>query len=104
MVLNVVHVHVILPAEQLHAQLLEVHRLLVTVKNMSTLVALIRANAVCDDFLRTNRDLINTFSILAQGEQLLVSNSLAASGQPRPPPPPRGEGGLTSKTWHQPGL
>lgn len=61
------------PAEQLHAQLLEVHALLVQVGNMSTLVALIKADAVRDDFLRTNRDLINTFSILAQGEQLLVS-------------------------------
>jgi hypothetical protein len=52
---------------------MEIHALLVRVGNMSALVALVKAYAVRDDFLRTNRDLINTFSILAQGEQLLVS-------------------------------
>jgi hypothetical protein len=61
------------PAEQLYDQLLEIHALLVRVGNMSTLVALIKAASVRDDFQRTNRDLINTFNILAQGEQLLVS-------------------------------
>jgi hypothetical protein len=63
----------LLSAEQLHTQLLEVHSLLVEVGNMSKLVALLKADRVRDDFLRTNRDLINIFIILAQGEQLLVS-------------------------------
>jgi hypothetical protein len=62
-----------LPAEQLLAQLEEVHALLLRVNKMSTLVALVKANQVREEFLRTNRDLISTFSILAQGEQLLVS-------------------------------
>jgi hypothetical protein len=61
------------PAEQLRVQLLEIHALLVRVGNMSALVALIKAASVRDDFQRTNRDLINTFNILAHGEQLLVS-------------------------------
>lgn len=59
--------------EDLRAQLEDVYRLLLRVKNMSTLVALVKANNVRDEFQRTNRDLINTFNILAQGEQLLVS-------------------------------
>lgn len=70
------------PAERLHAQLEDVRGLLLRVQKMSTLVALVKANQVREEFLRTNRDLISTFSILAQGEQLLVSLGwvLAARG------------------------
>jgi hypothetical protein len=66
----------VLPAEQLLAQLEEVHALLLRVNKMSTLVALVKANQVREEFLRTNRDLISTFSILANGEQLLVRDSM----------------------------
>jgi hypothetical protein len=69
----------LLLAEQLRAQLMEIHALLVRVGNMSALVALIKAASVRDDFQRTNRDLINTFNILAQGEQLLVSEDVGDS-------------------------
>jgi hypothetical protein len=61
------------PAEQLHAQLLQVHNLLSKVSAMGPLVSLIKAHIVREDFLRTNRDLQDTFGILARGEQLLVS-------------------------------
>lgn len=63
---------VLSPAEQLHVQLQGLHALLVLVGNMGTLVALIKAESVREDFLRSSTDLINTFDILAQ-QQLLVS-------------------------------
>lgn len=72
---------VCVPAEQLNAQLLEVQKLLVQVSKMSTLVALIKADSVRDAFCRTSRDLVNTFQILAVGEQLLVSCGVIGAGQ-----------------------
>lgn len=39
---------------------------------MGPLVSLLKANHVREEFLRTNRDLLDTFAILARGEQLLV--------------------------------
>jgi hypothetical protein len=61
-------------AGQLYAQLLQVHSLLGKVSAMGPLVSLLKAHLVRDEFLRTNRDLLDTFGILAGGEQLLVSN------------------------------
>jgi hypothetical protein len=60
-------------AGQLYAQLLEVRNLLGKVSAMGPLVSLLKANIVREEFLRTNRDLLDTFGILARGEQLLVS-------------------------------
>jgi hypothetical protein len=60
------------PAGQLHAQLLQVHSLLGKVSAMGPLVSLLKAHNVREDFLRTNRDLLDTFGILARGELLLV--------------------------------
>jgi hypothetical protein len=65
-------------AEDLRAQLEDVYGLLLKVKSMSTLVALVKAHHVRGEFQRTNRDVINTFNILAQGEQLLVSYVIPA--------------------------
>jgi hypothetical protein len=42
---------------------------------MGPLVSLLKAHIVREEFLRTNRDLLDTFGILARGEQLLVSNA-----------------------------
>jgi hypothetical protein len=39
---------------------------------MGPLLSLIRAYSVRDEFLRVNKDIVNTFAILAAGEQLLV--------------------------------
>lgn len=39
---------------------------------MGPLVSLLKAHNVREDFLRTNRDLLDTFGILARGELLLV--------------------------------
>jgi hypothetical protein len=58
----------------MHAQLLRVHALLGKVSAMGPLVSLLKANIVREEFLRTNRDLLDTFGILARGEQLLVSH------------------------------
>jgi hypothetical protein len=60
-------------AGQLHAQLLQVYDLLGKVSAMGPLVSLLKAHIVREEFLRTNRDLLDTFGILARGEQLLVS-------------------------------
>jgi hypothetical protein len=68
------------PVGQLHAQLQQVHNLLGKVSAMGPLVSLLKAHIVREDFLRTNRDLLDTFGILARGEQLLVS--LADHAQP----------------------
>jgi hypothetical protein len=38
-------------------------------------MSLIKANVVRDEFLRINRDITSTFSLLAAGEQLLVSTT-----------------------------
>jgi hypothetical protein len=57
---------------QLHAQLLQVHNLLGKVSAMGPLVSLIKAHIVREEFLRTNRNLLDTFGILARGVQLLV--------------------------------
>jgi hypothetical protein len=70
-----------LHAEQLYSQLEDVRGLLIEVSKMSTLVSLVKAAAVREDFLRTNRDLMNTFFILAQGEQLLVSTGHTVCGR-----------------------
>lgn len=64
--------HACSPAGQLHAQLLQVHSLLSKVAGMGPLVSLLKAHHVREEFLRTNRDLLDTFGILARGEQLLV--------------------------------
>ena len=64
---------------QLHAQLLRVHALLGKVSAMGPLVSLLKANIVRAAFLRTNRDLLDTFGILARGEQLLVSQGVHRS-------------------------
>jgi hypothetical protein len=47
-------------------------RLLSEVARMGPLMSLIKANVVRDEFLRINRDITSTFSLLAAGEQLLV--------------------------------
>jgi hypothetical protein len=49
-----------------------VHNLLGKVAAMGPLVSLLKANIMREEFLRTNRDLLDTFGILAGGEQLLV--------------------------------
>ena len=61
------------PAGQLHASLLPAQSLLSEVARMGPLMSLIKANVVRDEFLRINRDITSTFSLLAAGEQLLVS-------------------------------
>lgn len=40
---------------------------------MGPLLSLVKAYSVRSQFLRVNKDIINTFNILASGEQLLVS-------------------------------
>jgi hypothetical protein len=40
---------------------------------MGPLLSLMKAYSVRDEFLRVNKDIVNTFNILAAGEQLLVS-------------------------------
>jgi hypothetical protein len=66
------------PAGQLHAGLLPAQRLLSDVARMGPLMSLIKANAVRDEFLRINRDITSTFSLLAAGEQLLVRATSAS--------------------------
>jgi hypothetical protein len=73
------HVSAWPPAGQLHAQLLQVHNLLGKVSAMGPLVSLLKANIVREDFLRTNRDLLDTFGILARGEQLLVRQGVCGA-------------------------
>jgi hypothetical protein len=68
-------------AGQLHAQLLQVVDLLGKVSAMGPLrgprlVSLLKAHIVREEFLRTNRDLLDTFGILARGEQLLVRHTV----------------------------
>jgi hypothetical protein len=70
-------VYVLTVAGQLHAQLLRVHALLGKVSTMGPLVSLRKAHIVREEFLRTNRDLLDTFGILARGEQLLVSQGVS---------------------------
>jgi hypothetical protein len=69
-------VYVLAITGQLHAQLLRVHALLGKVSAMGPLVSLLKAHIVREEFLRTNRDLLDTFGILARGEQLLVSQGV----------------------------
>jgi hypothetical protein len=64
------------PAAQLHANLLGAHSLLQRVSGMGPLLSLIKAYSVRDEFLRVNKDIVNTFAILAAGEQLLVRHPL----------------------------
>jgi hypothetical protein len=61
------------PAAQLYANLLGAHGLLQRVSRMGPLLSLMKAYSVRDEFLRVNKDIVNTFNILAAGEQLLVS-------------------------------
>lgn len=63
----------VVTAAQLHANLLGAHGLLQRVSHMGPLLSLIKAYSVRDEFLRVNKDIVNTFGILAAGEQLLVS-------------------------------
>lgn len=65
-------------AGQLHAQLLRVHSLLSKVSAMGPLVSLVKAHHIREEFLRTNRDLLDMFGILARGEQLLVGPSASS--------------------------
>lgn len=58
-----------------------VHALLGKVSTMGPLVSLRKAHIVREEFLRTNRDLLDTFGILARGEQLLVSHVVQWSMQ-----------------------
>jgi hypothetical protein len=60
------------PTGQLYASLLPAQSLLSEVARMGPLMSLIKANVVRDEFLRINRDITSTFSLLAAGEQLLV--------------------------------
>jgi hypothetical protein len=75
------HVCDVALAGQLHAQLLRVHALLGKVSAMGPLVSLLKAHIVREEFLHTNRDLLDTFGILARGEQLLVSHVVQWSMQ-----------------------
>lgn len=66
------------PAEELYTRLKELRALLERVGDMSTLVAIIKAKSVREDFVHTSIELINILECLAQEEQLLVSSSIAS--------------------------
>jgi hypothetical protein len=50
------------------------------VVNMGPLVSLLTAGEVRQKFLRVNRDLVQNFTVLGTGEQLVVSHSVHALG------------------------
>ena len=59
-------------AGKLRVALQEALQLLQDVTRTGPLMALLTASMLREDFIRVNRDLMNTFHLLAAGEQLLV--------------------------------